>query len=568
MAVEVSRPAIAAPPPAGVSLWSRVYGLGSVYAKTLRDSRLTFIIMAGLLGGLMIVAGAGVGTVYKTAATRHDLAALATDLSAQSPVLRGLVGNPINVGTIGGYVMWKYGPVLVFIACLWSIVALSGTLAGEARQGSLEMVAVSPFGRRRLALEKLAAHLTALTGALVILGLATAIATSAFATLPGDAIPPAGSIGFALWVGLLALASGSVAFALGPFIGRGAAGWVAGVWLFGGYLLNGYRALVPGLSGVADLSWFSWTANHVPLAGLYDWPSLIPVAVASVVLLAIGVEGFARRDLGATSALRTPPLPAALLGVRGAIGRAFADRVPSALAWALGLGFFGFVMAAASGSLTAAFHGMSQSTLQIFHAVLPGYDLTSAGGLLQFIFVALGYIVVGFCASMLVGGWASDETSGRLELLLATPLSRVRWAVSGAIGVYLALAVMTAVLAVAIGLGALAAGSNAATPMEGSIVLGLYAAAVAGVGFAVGGLFRTTIAGEVVALVVIATFLIDLLAPALKWPTWVHGVALTSHLGQPMVGVWDGAGITACIVVAVAGLAIGAFGVHRRDMQR
>src|SRR5262249_61336632 len=140
----------------GVSLWSRVYGFGSVYAKSLRDSRLAFIIVAGLLGGLMIVAGAGVGSVYRTPGSRQDLARLATDLAGQSPVLRGLVGNPLNVGTIGGYVTWKYGPVFVYLACLWSILALSGTLAAEARRRSLDLVAAAPFGRRRLAVEQLA----------------------------------------------------------------------------------------------------------------------------------------------------------------------------------------------------------------------------------------------------------------------------------------------------------------------------------------------------------------------------------------------------------------------------
>ena len=83
------------------------------------------------------------------------------------------------------------------------------------------------------------------------------------------------------------------------------------------------------------------------------------------------------------------------------------------------------------------------------------------------------------------------------------------------IGVYLAIVAMTVVLAAAVGLGALAAGSHAATPMLGSIVLGLYAAAIAGIGFAVGGVFRTSIAAEVAALAVTLTFLIDLVAPAL-----------------------------------------------------
>lgn len=567
MAVEVGRPPLSRPR-REVSLRQRVYGFGSVYAKTLRDSRLSFIIVAGLLGGLMLLVSAGIGTVYATVAARHDLAQLGTDLARSSPALRGIVGNPVNLGTIGGYVLWKYGPVFVYIACLWSIFALSGTLAAEARRGSLDFIAATPLGRRRLAIEKVAAHVTAMAGAMAVLGFAAWLAGRLFATLPGDEIPVQAAVGYSLWLGLVALASGAVAFALAPFLGRGAAAWIAGVVLFGGVLLNGYQAVVPGLAGVAHLTWFSWTANHLPLAGLYDWGSLVPVAVVAVALLAVGVEAFARRDLGATTALRAPTLPGALLGLRGPVARSFGDRLPAGLGWGLGLGLFGFVMAAGSGSLTTAFHQMSPATVQIFRTVLPGYDLTSAGGFLQFVFVGLGFIVIGFAAAALVGGWATDETSGRLEMLLSTPLARSRWAAASGLGVYLTIAAMTVVLGVAVALGALAAGSDAVTPMLGSVVLGLYAAAVAGIGFAIGGLFRTSIAAEAAAIAVTVTFLIDLVAPPLKAPSWVHDLALTGHLGQPMIGTWDVSGMVACLVLAAGGLALGAWGVRRRDVAR
>jgi hypothetical protein len=36
-------------------------------------------------------------------------------------------------------------------------------------------------------------------------------------------------------------------------------------------------------------------------------------------------------------------------------------------------------------------------------------------------------------------------------------------------------------------------GGDVVTPMVGSAVLGLYAAAFAGIGFAIGGVFRTTL---------------------------------------------------------------------------
>jgi ABC-2 type transport system permease protein len=562
MTAELGRPPLAAGR-RPVPLLSRIYGFGSVYAKTLRDSRLAFIIVAGLVGGVMLAAGAAVGTLLGSAQSRQDLETLVNDMP---PILQGLAGKPVNIGTLGGYLSWKYGPFFVYIAGLWSILALSGTLAAESRRGSLEFVATVPFGKRRLALEKVAAHLTAMVGVMVIVALAAWLAGSAFAALPIDAIPPQAAIGFALWVGLLALASGSVAFALAPFLGRASAAGIAGIILFGGYLLSGYATVVPAFAVPARLTWFYWTADHLPLAGQYDWASLVPVAIVTLILFVVGIEAFARRDIGQTSSIGLPGEPAALLGLRGPVGRAFGERLPAGFAWGIGLGVFGLVIAAASRSLADEFAKLSPDTINLFKTLLPSIDLTTAGGLLQFIFVDLGLIMAGFAAAVLVSGWASDEGSGRLEVLLASPLARKWWAASGAIGVYLAIGVMTLVLAVAVGIGALVAGSEALTPILGSVILGLYAAAVAGIGFAIGGLIRTSIAAEIVALVVVVTFLIDLIVPALNLPDWVHELALTSHLGQPMVGTWDIAGIVACVVISVGGLALGAWGMSRRDV--
>ena len=38
-------------------------------------------------------------------------------------------------------------------------------------------------------------------------------------------------------------------------------------------------------------------------------------------------------------------------------------------------------------------------------------------------------------------------------------------------------------------------------------------------------------------------------------------------MGQPMVGVWDPVGVVACLVLAVAGVAIGTWGFTRRDLK-
>jgi hypothetical protein len=125
---------------------------------------------------------------------------------------------------------------------------------------------------------------------------------------------------------------------------------------------------------------------------------------------------------------------------------------------------------------------------------------------------------------------------------------------------------MTAAVALGVGAGAAMVGSDATTPVLGTLVLGLYAMALTGVGVAAGGLLRSSIAGRFVAAVVTLTFLVDLFAPALKLPDWVHQLALTSHMGQPMIGSWDWVGITACLVLAFGGLGLSAWGLSRRDV--
>ena len=546
---------------------SRIYGLGTVYAKTLRDSRLAVIIVGGILGAQLLSGGAAFGEAYSTPGSRTELADLVRSLP---PVMSGMYGNPfpVHIETLGGSIGWKTGASLGLIACLWSVLALSGTLAGEARRGSLEFVAVTPLGRRRIAVEKLAAHLTGMTLVVALVALTSWLAGATFATLPGDEISPGAAIGFALWVGMVALASGSVAFALAPVMGRGGSAAIAGAIVLIGYFVNGYQGAVPAFAAPANLTWFGWTARHQPLAGQFDWVSLVPGGVLAFILFVVGVELFARRDLGTTSHLPWPGIPASLMGLRGPVGRSFGDRLPLAVWWGIGIGLLGFILGAAALSLPGALFDLSPDTRRIWETLFPNIGLNGSGAFLQLAFITFGLILAGFAAATLVSGWASDETTSRLEMLLTTPLSRVRWAITSGIGLLAAIVLLTAIVALGIGLGSAIAGGDLVTPIIGTVVIGLYAAALAGLGLAVGGLVSTSIAGEAVAAVVIATFLIDLIAPALKWPDWIHEIALTSHLGQPMVGTWDWPGMAACATIAIGGLLLGAWGLSRRDVAR
>lgn len=564
MTTEVGRrPAPIAPTITGPSLPSRIYGLGSIFGKTMRDSRRAVLVVSVLMGLTLIGVSNAIVSEFNTVESRKELAAL---VAAVPPILQGLAGKPVNVETLGGYLQYKYGAFFPLIVSLWSILALSATLAAEARRGSLEFVAATPFTRRRIALEKLLAHVAGLTIASLAVFLSLVMVGRTVQGLPGDDVPFQAAVGYAVWLGLLSLASGSVAFALAPFVGRGSAAGVAGAILFGGFIINGYRAAIPAIAPLANLTWFGWTSNHIPLAGVYDWTSLLPVALVAIVLLVVGVEAFARRDVGATSPIPTPSLPRALVGIQGPAGRAFGQGLPSAIAWGLGIGLFGFAIAGSGSSFIEQLNN-SEDFVRLLSSVFPGFDIGSVGGWLQLLFVEFGMILAGLAAATLVAVWASDETSGRLEFLLATPLSRVRWVTSGGAAMLLAVVVFTAMAMIGIAIGAAIAGSEIVTPVAGTLVLGLYAAALVGIGVAVGGVFGTGAAGPFVAVFTIVTWFVGIIGPALGLPDIFHELALTSHYGFTMLGQWDWVGIAASIALAVGGVVVGAWGFRRRDLR-
>jgi ABC-2 type transport system permease protein len=548
---------------AGPSALSRLYGFGSVFAKTIRDSRRATIVVAAVLGLVIVAVSAAIVTEFSTPESRQQLVAV---IAAVPPIMQGLAGKPVNVDTLGGYMSYKYGTFFPLIVSLWSILALSGTLAAESRRGSMEFLAAAPISRRRIALQKLSGHIVALAAAVVIVFASIVFVGNAVATLPGDAISVEMAAGYATWLGLLALAAGALAFAVAPFLGRGAAIGIAGSVMFAGFILNGYQTAIPSLAPFANVTWFGWTSNHIPLAGVLDWASLVPVAGVTIAFLVIGVEAFVRRDLGATSAIPLPSMPRTLVGLGGPTARAAGEHLPSTVAWGLGLGLFGLVLAGSGRSFVEELE-RAPAFMEILRTVFPGVDIASAGGFLQLVFVEFGLVLAGLAAATLVARWASDETSGRLEMLLATTLERSRWVISGGVATLVGIAFIVLMTALGVLIGASITGGDVLTPGAGVLVIGLYAAAVAGVGFAVGGVFGTGIAGPIAAIFTIVTWFVDIIGPALRLPDAVQALALSSHFGQPMLGRWDVVGIVASIVLAVGGVLVGTWGFARRDLR-
>ena len=111
MTASAGTPSRAAAIPA-IPLHRRLYGFGSIYGKTIRDSRLAFIVAAGLLGGMALVMGAAVSTRLPDARGAHEVDQLVGSMPAS---MVNLFGNATamgaKIGTLGGYMTFKYGAI-------------------------------------------------------------------------------------------------------------------------------------------------------------------------------------------------------------------------------------------------------------------------------------------------------------------------------------------------------------------------------------------------------------------------------------------------------------------------
>jgi ABC-2 type transport system permease protein len=373
-----------------------------------------------------------------------------------------------------------------------------------------------------------------------------------FYKLPGDEIPASAALGQVTLYGVMMLSVGGVAFATGPWVGRTRAMAFGLIVLFASYLIYSYATLSPVIDALKPLSFFTWTAGHRPMAGVSDWPAVIALAAVTAVLFGIGVVGFVRRDLGGVANvgwLRLPSLPA---GIAGPFTRQLADRTAIALAWGLGIGLYGVLIVASA----------------LIEAIYPGLDLTQPSAVLQLTFFSFGSFIIGLAGATFLAAWAADEGRRRLEVVLSHPRARADWALRSGLGVFAAIGVVTLVIAIIIGVAVVAQGGDPVAPVAGIGILGLAAGAFAGVGLAVGGLVRSSLAAGVTGVLIIATLLIDTLGAALKLPQWVLDLSIYKHLGQPMAGIFDPVGIVVATVMVVGGLVLCAVGFTRRDIGR
>lgn len=528
-------------------------GLGTLVHLAARRSRWFWALWILGLAAVVPATAAAYEQVFPDPAR----AGLIIEGLAGNPTMRAMLGPPFSLDEPGGFTVWRVGTFVATVAGVMSILGVVRTTRADEEEGRTELTRSAVVGRHAPLAASVVVSLAACAalGLLITLGM-TAVGTAA-----------AGSALFGLGTALTAAVFAGVGAVTAQLTAsartaRGTALAVLGT----AYLL---RAVADGAadgSVLRRLQWVSpveWMALSRPYAGERWWVLVLPAALTAALFgTAVALE--ARRDHGSGLwPARLGPAGAGP-GLAGPMGLAWRLQRGSVLGWTVAMLVLGAVM----GSIATGFAALVADTPRL------ELILRRMGGgseiLTEAFMVSMMAVLVLLAAALgvqLLGRLRAEEEQGHAEAVLATAVSRVRFALSHLL---LALAV-PAVLFVAT--GALLALSTALAEDDWALV----AEVTVGAAVLVPGVWLT------VALSMLALGWAPRLAPAvwllIGWSllvTWVGAVLglpqwlaeLTPFARLPALPVeplsWPPVLLTAAVAAAV--LVLGLVGYRRRDL--
>ncbi|WP_122262853.1 ABC transporter permease [Ornithinimicrobium cerasi] len=528
-------------------------GLGTLVRLALRRNR--WFLLAWVLG-LAVIAPA-TATAYETVV--GGLAgAGALDVMAANPTMRAMLGPPTDLGTPGGFTVWRVGTFIAAAAGVMAVLGVVRVTRADEEEGRTELIRSGVVGRHA---PLTAGVLVALLGCLVLGAL-----VSAGMAAVGE--PVTGSLAFGLGVALVSavfVGVGAVAAQV-TSAGRAARGLGLAV-LLAAYLLRGIADAGPEGSVRRDLAWASplqWMALVRPYAD-ERWAVLLLPAGLTALLVGGAFVLESRRDHGSGLWSVRPGRDRAAEGLLSPSGLAWRLQRGTVIGWLVGLSVFALGMGSLSGSFGQMLEDLPQLEA-VFRRLGQG-----AEQLVDAFFVAMLGIVavlVGIVGVQLWQRLATEEHRGHAELLLAAAVPRTRLALSHLV---LAALASTAVLAV---FAALLATPEALDRGDAGVILQTVGAALA---LAPGGL-----------LVLGLAVLLHGLLPRLAWLVWVvvgwslFMVWVGSVLGLPewlaRLTPWHAlpalpveemgwAPVLVTTGLALALMAAGVWGYRRRDLR-
>lgn len=499
-----------------------------------------------------------------TPAERQAFGRSMTVLATQFTVI---IAPPIRPDTVGGYVQWRAFGFLAIVFAIWSLAAASGAARGDEERGIVEAVLTSGLSRPRLITARIAAFATScLVAALAAsAGLLVGVASG------GEAFKAATAVEAAFALAALAACCYSVTLLLAQLSSARNATAVAGVVLLALFLLNSLSRTFEWLARWRGLSPFHYYELSAPLApgGSLDLPATLLLLIVAIAAATLAAIAFGLRDIGSPLIrLPTSPRPVTHEMSHAAVWRLpvlrdLYERRVSLLVWTAGMSGLGALFVVLTRSIVGP--------LLSIPALAPYFSLFIKGDVYP---AFLGFIWFGFAQLLLAGfaitqvaHWSTEDSDGRLELVLSNPIPRVRVLIERAAVLTVGALIIAVASGIAVGVEAhyqsieldrtrLADASLLLVPF--TLVFGAVGALLASrIPRATGGLLGTF---------AFASYLLVQLGPIFKLPEWTQDLSAFKLYGQPLTAGLDQTGLVTMLIIVAAGLTASAVLMQRRDI--
>lgn len=509
------------------------------------------------IGGLVVVTSLGLLLWAGTTAYRKSAEAgggLMTAL-ASNPAVRAIYGLPTALTTIGGFAVWRVELFVMLLGAVWMTLATTRVVRGDEESGRLDLVLANPLS------------LTGSTGASLtaLLAVPFLAALVVGAVLDGSGAQPAGSWLYGVGIGLLIatfLAVAALASQLVPERRR-ATGLAVGV-VFVTFVL---RMWADGSSNAGWARWltpFGWVEDLHAFGG-NDLLPLIPLVLAPGVLMAVAFVVARGRDVGAGVIRADDRKEAGTALLSGPLAFAVRRRIGELGGWGAGVAVLGILSGGLAESLVGFPKAQPEATAMLNRMGM-GAAVTPAG-FVAIMNVFYAVVLAGYGIASVHGDY-EDETTSRLDLPYANRVTRTGWAGSTVLTTVAALAALTAVLGFATWVASAAAHAGLSAGDSFASAANVLAVPILFLGLAVllHGL-RPSWAVSVTGILAVGLYLVDLIGPALSWPTWLVDLSPYHHLALVPA---EPAAWTPLAVIFGIGLVAGAAGLAayaRRDLK-
>jgi len=511
----------------GAELW--------VGRHAFRIERVRLIVVSAIAALYAAANVIGYRDTYPTLAERVRFATVFRDNLA----LRLFYGVPHDLASVAGYAEFRLIGLLSVLAAGWGVFAGVRALRGEEDAGRYELMQAGVIGRGAL----VTAVLAALTVECGVLWLAIAAALLVTGTAAGDLTAPQSIMIAAASAlpGFVFVMVGGLASQLAG--SRRGAQAVGGALVAAALLLRIAADLGSGLGGLRWLTPLGWAENLRPVTGLN--PKALGLLVAAGLVVGWATVFLAsRRDLGSglLAMHRRPRSSDRLLG--SPTQAAVRAELLTVTVWVVSAGVFAAIIGGFAESI-------SEQARRSGLGRIAG-EVTTVHGYLALSFV-LFTLAVSLFATSHIGALHDEESSGRLETLLALPVARRSWLVGRlavAAGSSIALALLVGLLA-----WAGAATQDAALAVGDGVAAGSNCIPVAlcflGVGSLLFAVWPRVGAGAALA-VVGAAFLWNLVGGLVGAPSWLLAVSPFDHTAAVPLHQFDYAGGVALLAIAAS----------------